>query len=58
MKKYSVLLAIAWGLACAGQSWAQGKAPLRLVPELNRHHVGVPGKDAQTPQILVYEVMP
>ena len=38
MKKYSVLLAIAWGLACAGQSWAQGKAPLRLVQT-----VSVPG---------------
>jgi DNA-binding beta-propeller fold protein YncE len=30
----------------------------RLVPELNRYYVGVPGKDKEPPKILVFEVAP
>ena len=30
----------------------------RLIPELNRYYVGVPGKDKEPPKILVFEVAP
>jgi DNA-binding beta-propeller fold protein YncE len=35
-----------------------GAKTARLVPELNRYYVGVPAKDKQEAQILVYEVAP
>jgi hypothetical protein len=35
-----------------------GAKTARLVPELNRYYVGVPGKGSQEPQILVFEVAP
>jgi DNA-binding beta-propeller fold protein YncE len=35
-----------------------GAKTARLVPEINKYFVGVPAKDAQTAQILVYEVAP
>ena len=35
-----------------------GAKTARLVPELNKYYVGVPAKDAQPAQILVYDVAP
>jgi len=35
-----------------------GAKTARLVPELNKYYVGVPAKDAQPAQILVYDVEP
>jgi DNA-binding beta-propeller fold protein YncE len=35
-----------------------GAKTARLVPELNKYYVGVPGKDAQPAQILVFDVAP
>jgi DNA-binding beta-propeller fold protein YncE len=35
-----------------------GAKTARLVPELNKYYVGVPGKDAVPAQILVYDVAP
>jgi len=35
-----------------------GAKTARLVPELNRYYVGVPGKGSVEPQILVFEVTP
>jgi DNA-binding beta-propeller fold protein YncE len=35
-----------------------GAKTARLVPELNKYYVGVPAKDAQSAQILVYDVAP
>src|ERR1700674_3934460 len=35
-----------------------GAKTARLVPELNKYYVGVPGKDAVPSQILVYDVAP
>jgi len=35
-----------------------GAKTARLVPEINKYFVGVPAKDAQAAQILVYEVAP
>ena len=35
-----------------------GAKTARFVPELNKYYVGVPGKDAQPAQILVFDVAP
>jgi len=35
-----------------------GAKTARLVPELNKYYIGVPAKDGQTAQILVYDVLP
>jgi hypothetical protein len=35
-----------------------GAKTARLVPELNKYYVGVPAKDNQSAQILVYDVAP
>jgi DNA-binding beta-propeller fold protein YncE len=35
-----------------------GAKTARFVPELNKYYVGVPAKDGQAPQILVYDVAP
>jgi len=35
-----------------------GAKTARFVPELNKYYVGVPAKDGQPPQILVYDVAP
>jgi hypothetical protein len=35
-----------------------GAKTARLVPELNRYYVGVPGNAKDAPQILVFDVMP
>jgi DNA-binding beta-propeller fold protein YncE len=35
-----------------------GAKTARLVPELNKYYVGVPAKDGQPAQILVYDVLP
>jgi hypothetical protein len=35
-----------------------GAKTARFVPELNKYYVGVPAKDGQAAQILVYDVAP
>jgi hypothetical protein len=35
-----------------------GAKTARLVPELNKYYVGVPAKDSQPAQILVFDVAP